>query len=53
MKILKIHSKYLIIELFSFVMDNRKFKIIKHNSSLIKKLDLSIEDLNLIFSKKL
>ena len=53
MKILKIHSKYLIIELFSFVMDNRKFKIIKHNSSLIKKLDLSIEDFKFNFFQKI
>ena len=53
MKILKIHSKYLIIELFSFVMDNRKFKIIKHNSSLIKKLDLTIEDFKFNFFHKI
>ena len=39
-----IHSKYLIQELFSFIKENKKIKIIKYNSFLINKLDLSIKD---------
>ena len=44
MKISKIKSFYSLNELFSFVSDKRKFKIIKYNIYLNKKLDLSIDD---------
>ena len=44
MKISKIKSFYSLNELFSFVSDKRKFKIIKYNIYLNKKLDLSIND---------
>ncbi len=46
-----IHSKYLIQELFSFIKENKKLKLIKYNSFLINKMDLSIKDYH--FSKKL
>ena len=44
----KIHSKYLIQELFSFIKENIKLKIIKYNLFLLNKLDLSINDYNII-----
>ena len=44
MKISKIKSFYSLNELFSFISDKRKFKIIKYNIYLNKKLDLSIDD---------
>ena len=44
MKISKIKSFYSLNELFSFLSDKRKFKIIKYNIYLNKKLDLSIDD---------
>ena len=44
MKISKIKSSYCLNELFSFISDQRKFKIIKFNIYLNKKLDLSIDD---------
>ena len=48
-----IHSKYLIQELFSFIKENKKLKIIKYNSFLINKLDLSIKDYKISFFKKI
>ena len=39
-----IHSKYIIQELFSFIKENKKLKIIKYNLLLLNKLDLSIKD---------
>ena len=39
-----IKSKYIFQELFSFIPSKRKFKIIKYNSFLHNKLDLSIID---------
>ena len=44
MKISKIKSFYSLNQLFAFVSDKRKFKIIKYNIYLNKKLDLSIDD---------
>ena len=52
MKISKIKSFYSLNELFSFVSDKRKFKIIKYNIYLNKKLDLSIDDYKEFFFKK-
>ncbi len=44
MCIIRIHSKYILQELFSFISEKRKFKLIKYCNSLKKKLDLSIDD---------
>ena len=44
-----IKSKYIFQELFSFITSKRKFKIIKYNSFLHNKLDLSIIDYKEIF----
>ena len=44
-----IKSKYIFQELFSFITSKRKFKIIKYNSFLHNKLDLSIIDYKQIF----
>ena len=44
-----IKSKYIFQELFSFITSKRKFKIIKYNSFLHKKLDLSIIDYKQFF----
>ena len=44
MEISKIKSPYSLNQIFSFVSDKRKFKIIKYNIYLNKKLDLSIDD---------
>ena len=52
MKISKIKSSYCLNELFSFISDKRKFKIIKYNIYLNKKLDLSIDDYKEFFFKK-
>ena len=52
MKISKIKSSYCLNELFSFISDKRKFKIIKYNIYLNKKLDLSIDDYKECFFQK-
>ena len=52
MKISKIKSFYSLNELFSFISDKRKFKIIKYNIYLNKKLDLSIDDYKECFFSK-
>ena len=52
MKISKIKSSYCLNELFSFMSDQRKFKIIKYNIYLNKKLDLSIDDYKECFFQK-
>ena len=44
-----IKSKYIFQELFSFIPSKRKFKIIKYNSFLHNKLDLSIIDYKQFF----
>ena len=48
-----IHSKYLIQELFSFIKENKKLKIIKYNLFLLNKLDLSIDDYIISFYQKI
>ena len=54
MKISKIKSFYSLNQLFSFISDKRKFKIIKYNIYLNKKLDLSIDDYKeFLFQKKI
>ena len=45
----KIHSKYILKELFSFVSDKKKLKLIKGNSFLQKKLDITIKDFQILF----
>ena len=52
MEISKIKSPYSLNQLFSFVSDKRKFKIIKYNIYLNKKLDLSIDDYQEFFFRK-
>ena len=50
----KIHSKYLIPELFSFIKENKMFKLIKGNSFLNKNLNLSSRDYKMfVFKKKI
>ena len=44
MCLIRIHSKYILQELFSFISVKRKFKLIKYCNSLKKKLDFSIDD---------
>ena len=44
-----IKSKYIFQELFSFIPSKRKFKIIKYNSYLHNKLDISIIDCKQFF----
>ena len=48
----KIHSKYLIPELFSFIKENTMFKLIKGNSFLNKNLNLSSKEYKMFFSKR-
>ena len=48
----KIHSKYLIPELFSFIKENQMFKLIKRNSFLNKNLNLSSKEYKMFFFKK-
>ena len=48
----KIHSKYLIPEVFSFIKENKMFKLIKGNSFLNKNLNLSSRDYKMCFLKK-
>ena len=52
MLLTKIHSKYLIPELFSFIKENRILKLSKGNSFLNKNLNLSIRDYKMCFFKK-
>ena len=52
MKVSKIKSSYCLNELFSFISEQRKFKIIKYNIYLNKKLDLSIDDYKEFFFQK-
>ena len=53
MKLSNIHSKYLIQELFGFIKEKKKLKIIKYNLFLINKLDLSILDYKIAFFKNI
>ena len=52
MLLTKIHSKYLIPEVFSFIKENKMLKIIKGNSFLNKNLNLSIKEYKMCFFKK-
>ena len=52
MEISKIKSPYSLNQIFSFISEKRKFKIIKYNIYLNKKLDLSIDDYKEYFFKK-
>ena len=52
MEISKIKSPYSLNQLFSFVSDKRKFKIIKYNIYLNKKLDILIDDYKEMFFRK-
>ena len=52
MKVSKIKSSYSLNQLFSFLSEQRKFKIIKYNNYLNKKLDLSIDDYKECFFQK-
>ena len=54
MLLLKIQSQYIFQQLFCFISQKRKFKIIKYNRFLHKKLDLSsINYKQLFFQKKI
>ena len=48
----KIHSKYLIPHLFSFIKENKMLKIIKGNSFLNKNLNLSNKEYKIFFFKR-
>ena len=52
MKLSNIHSKYVIQELFSFISIKQMFKLVKNNSFLIRKLDLSTKDIKTYFFQK-
>jgi hypothetical protein len=52
MKVSKIKSSYCLNELFSFLSEQRKFKIIRYNIYLNNKLDLSIDDYKECFFQK-
>ena len=47
-----IHSKYIIQELFSYISQKRKLKLVQKNSYLIKRLDLPFDDFKILFLKK-
>ena len=48
----KIHSKYLIPELFSFIKENKMLKLSKGNSFLNKNLNLSSKEYKMFVFKK-
>ena len=48
----KIHSKYLIPEVFSFIKENKMFKISEGNSFLNKNLNLSSKEYKMCFFKQ-
>ena len=52
MSILKIKSPYVLQQLFSFILEKRKLKIIRYNSFMNKKFDLSLNDYKELFFKK-
>ena len=52
MKLSNIHSKYVIQELFSFISKKQMFKLVKNNSFLLRKLDLSTKDIKTYFFQK-
>ena len=47
-----IRSNYILQELFSFVSDKKKLKLIKGNSYMQKKLDITTKDFQLLFFQK-
>ena len=49
MKLSNIHSKHIIQELFCFISTKQMFKLIKNNIFLIKRLELSIKDIQMYF----
>ena len=51
MCLIKVHSKYILRELFSFISIKRKFKIVKYNNSLKKKLNLTINDFSKFYAQ--
>ena len=51
MCLIKVHSKYILGELFSFISIKRKFKIVKYNNSLKKKLNLTINDFSKFYAQ--
>ena len=48
----KIHGPYLLQELFSYISEKKKLKLIKNNLYLIKKSNVKIDDFKLYFFKK-
>ena len=50
--IYKIHGQYLLQELFTYISENKKLKLIKNNINFIRKLDLKIDDFKLSFFQK-
>ena len=48
----KIHSKYLIPDLFSFIKEKKMLKLSKNNSFLNKHLNLSEKEYKTFFFKK-
>ncbi len=49
MKLLKIKSSFIFHELFSFISEKKKYKLIKYNTFLNKKLELSVIDYKFFF----
>jgi hypothetical protein len=48
----KIHGEFLLQELFSYISEKKKLKLIKNNLYLIKKLNFKIDDFKLYFFQK-
>ena len=48
----KFHGEYLLQELFSYISEKKKLKLIKNNLYLIKKLKINIDDFKLYFFQK-
>jgi len=47
--LMKISSKYILGEIFSFIDYNRTKKLIKYNLKLLERLDMKLEDYTLTF----
>ena len=50
--LLKINSKYILQEVFSYVIEKIKLKVVKYDSKLSNKLDLTPEDYKMYFCQK-
>ena len=50
--LLKINSKYILQELFTYVSEKIKLKIVKYDSKIIKKLDITSNDYEMNFFQK-